>query len=98
MQETSWTITSVRTQLNVAPGSVVRVGDEEWLVTAAEPSVDGTLVRVQVLTELVRDTTTAFYSGLDTIEVVDPAKSKIVADDTPNYRKARPARSASKCW
>lgn len=83
------TITPVRTQLNVAPGSVVRVRDEEWLVTAAEPSVDGTLVRVQGLTELVRDTTAAFYSGLDNIEVVDPAKSKIVADDTPNYRKAR---------
>lgn len=89
MQETSLTTTPVRTQLNVAPGSVVRVRDEEWLVTAAEPSIDGTLVRVQGLTELVRDITAAFYSGLDRIEVVDPAKSKIVADDTPNYRKAR---------
>ncbi|MGW6173686.1 helicase-related protein [Arthrobacter sp. NPDC055138] len=59
------------------------------MVTATEPSVDGTLVRVQGLTELVRDTTAAFYSALDDIEVVDPAKSKVVADCTPNYRRAR---------
>ena len=75
--------------LNVAPGSVVRIRDEDWMVTATEPSVDGTLVRVQGLTELVRDTTAAFYSALDDIEVVDPAKSKVVADCTPNYRRAR---------
>ena len=75
--------------LNIAPGSVVRVRDEEWLVTATEPSVDGTLVRVQGLTELVRDTTAAFYSALDTIDVVDPRMSTVVADDSPGYRKAR---------
>jgi len=65
------------------------VRDEEWLVTSLEKSVDGTLIRVQGLSELVRDTTAAFYSALDDIQVVDPAKSKVVADDTPNYRKAR---------
>lgn len=75
--------------LNVAPGSVVRVRDEDWMVTATEPSVDGTLVRVQGLSELVRDSAAAFYSALDNIEVVDPAKSKVVGDDTPNYRKSR---------
>lgn len=76
-------------ELNVAPGSIVRVRDEDWMVTATEPSVDGTLIRVQGLTELVRDTTAAFYSAIDDIEVVDPAKSKVVADSTPNYRKSR---------
>ena len=75
--------------LNIAPGSVVRVRDEEWLVTSTEPSIDGTLVRVQGLTELVRDTTAAFYSALDHIDVVDPKESEVVADGTPGYRKAR---------
>ena len=83
------TVTATHRELNVAPGSVVRVRDEDWLVTSVEKSVDGTLIRVQGLSELVRDTTSAFYSALDTIEVVDPAKSKVVADDTPNYRRAR---------
>ncbi|MET4004288.1 superfamily II DNA or RNA helicase [Arthrobacter sp. UYCu511] len=76
-------------ELNVAPGSVVHIRDEEWLVTSAEKSEDGTLVRVQGLSELVRDTTAAFYSVLDKIEVVDPRNSTVVADDTPNYRKSR---------
>lgn len=88
-QEHVLTVTAENRELNVAPGSVVHVRDEEWLVTSLEKSVDGTLVRVQGLSELVRDTTAAFYSALDDIEVVDPAKSKVVADDTPNYRKAR---------
>ncbi|WP_417372323.1 helicase-related protein [Glutamicibacter protophormiae] len=76
-------------ELNAAPGSVVRVRDEEWLVTATEPSVDGKLVRVQGLTELVRDTTATFYSALDDIDVVDPRNSTVVADDSPRYRKSR---------
>lgn len=90
IQEQHLSVTrTIETELNVAPGSVVRVRDEDWMVTATEPSVDGTLVRVQGLTELVRDTTAAFYSALDDIEVVDPAKSTVVADGTPNYRKSR---------
>lgn len=76
-------------ELNAAPGSVVRVRDEEWLVTATEPSVDGKLIRVQGLTELVRDTTATFYSALDDIDVVDPRNSTVVADDSPRYRKSR---------
>lgn len=76
-------------ELNVAPGSVVHIRDEEWLVTSAEMSEDGMLVRVQGLSELVRDTTAAFYQNLDKIEVVDPRNSTVVADDTPNYRKSR---------
>lgn len=90
IQEYHLTITrTTETELNVAPGSVVRVRDEDWLVTGVEKSVDGALIRVQGLSELVRDTTAAFYSALDTVEVVDPAKSRVVADDTPNYRRAR---------
>ncbi|MFD1377630.1 helicase-related protein [Micrococcus antarcticus] len=76
-------------ELNAAPGSVVRVRDEEWLVTATEPSLDGKLIRVQGLTELVRDTTATFYSALDDIDVVDPRTSTVVADDSPRYRKSR---------
>lgn len=43
-------------ELKVAPGSVVRVRDEEWLVTQTAATSSGTLIRVQGLTELVRDT------------------------------------------
>ncbi len=81
--------TAVAADLNVAPGSVVVVRDEEWLVTGVEQTQDGSLLRVQGLSELVRDTTAAFYSGLDSIEVLDPAKAVVVADGSHYYRRSR---------
>ncbi|MGP5194824.1 DEAD/DEAH box helicase [Arthrobacter rhombi] len=75
--------------MNLAPGSVIRVRDEDWLVTSTSSTTQGILVRVQGLSELVRDTTASFYSGLDDIEVVDPRRATVTADGTPNYRRAR---------
>ncbi|WP_198415760.1 helicase-related protein [Cryobacterium glaciale] len=83
------TTQSLPSELNVAPGSIVVVRDEEWLVTAIDPSADGWLVHCQGLSELVRDTTASFYEGLDTIVELDPSKAKVIADDSPGYRKAR---------
>ena len=75
--------------LNVAPGSIIVVRDEEWLVTGTEPSADGWLIRCQGLSELVRDTSASFYSGLDVITELDPARATVVADDSAGYRKSR---------
>jgi superfamily II DNA or RNA helicase len=77
------------TEINVAPGSVVVVRDEEWLVTGVEHTWDGWLLRCQGLSELVRDTTASFYQGLDSIEVLDPARATVVADDSHHYRRSR---------
>ncbi len=73
----------------IAPGSIVVVRDMEWLVTATEATADGQLLRVQGLSELVRDTTAAFYRSLDDVEVLDPAQAKVVADVSPGYRRAK---------
>ena len=75
--------------LNVAPGSTVRVRDEDWLVTSTEATTSGTLIRARGLSELVRDCEAAFYSELDDITVVDPRQAHIIADDSPRYRKSR---------
>lgn len=75
--------------LNIAPGSIVVIRDEEWLVTSAEQGADGWLVRVRGLSELVADTTAAFYSSLDTIEPQDPKEAKVIADGSSGYRDAR---------
>lgn len=75
--------------LNIAPGSVVVVRDEEWLVTKVDQSTDGALLRVQGLSELVRDQSASFYEALDTIEVLDPADAKVTADSSSGYRKAK---------
>jgi superfamily II DNA or RNA helicase len=75
--------------LAVAPGSIVLVRDATWMVTSTEATTSGTLVRVQGISELVRDTTASFYSGIDTIESLDPADAKVVADTSSGYRTAK---------
>ncbi|GAA0804539.1 helicase-related protein [Spirilliplanes yamanashiensis] len=75
--------------LELAPGSVVVIRDEEWFVRTAEDTSDGLLVHVRGLGELVRDTTASFYANLDRIEPLDPAAARVVADDSRQYRKAR---------
>lgn len=76
-------------ELNVAPGSIVVVRDEEWLVTSAEQGSDGWLVKVRGLSELVAETTATFYSSLDRIEVQDPREAEVIADDSSGYRRSR---------
>lgn len=77
--------------LQVAPGSVVVVRDEEWLVTGGvENTADGgDLLRVQGLSELVRGTTASFYGSLDRIVPLDPAQTRLVGDDSPGHRRSR---------
>src|SRR6478752_29143 len=75
--------------LPIAPGAVVVVRDEEWLVRETEQTADGLLVHVQGLTELVRDTRACFYQSLDDIRPLDPRAAQVVADDSPRYRRSR---------
>ncbi|MEV7989042.1 helicase-related protein [Micromonospora sp. NPDC085948] len=80
---------SSESALDVAPGSVVVIRDEEWLVQTSEETADGPLVHVRGLSELVRDVTASFYASLDRIAPLDPAAASVVADDSPRYRNAR---------
>ena len=75
--------------LDVAPGSVVRVRDEDWLVTQVSMTSDGTLVTVQGLSELVRDTTAQFFAGIDRIVPVDPRRTRVIADASTRHRLSR---------
>ena len=75
--------------VGIAPGSVVEVRDEEWLVTHVSRNADGALITVRGLSELVADTTAQFSEALDEITVQDPSETKVVADASPNYRRAR---------
>ncbi|PSL08460.1 SNF2 family DNA or RNA helicase [Haloactinopolyspora alba] len=83
------TTTTQDTRTAIAPGSVVVVRDEEWLVRATEHTTDGTLVHVQGLGELVRDTSASFYEKLDNVVPLEPAHARVVADASPQYRTAR---------
>ena len=83
------TVSKVDDHVALAPGSVVVVRDEEWLVRATEETTDGTLVHVQGLSELVRDTNASFYRRLDDVKSLEPARATVVADDSSQYRRAR---------
>ncbi|MCT1684224.1 DEAD/DEAH box helicase [Corynebacterium appendicis] len=72
-----------------APGLMVRVRDELWLITHVTQSVDGYLLKVRGLSDYVRDTTASFYTAIDDVEVFDPAKVEVVPDHSPGYRTTR---------
>ncbi len=73
-----------------AIGSVVVVRDEEWLVETVGPSADGWRLTCRGLSELVRDTSATFLTELEPdLEILDPAKARMVADDSPGYRRSR---------
>lgn len=72
-----------------APGVVVVVRDEEWLVTQVEETGDGLAIVAHGLSELVRGQSATFYQSLDDIVVLDPRDGKVRADDSPRYRRSR---------
>lgn len=76
--------------LTVAPGTRVVVRNEEWLVRAVrETKGDGLRVEVTGVSELVRDTDAVFFEALDSIELVDPASTKLIPDDSSQFLKTR---------
>ncbi|WP_255951950.1 DEAD/DEAH box helicase [Streptomyces odontomachi] len=71
-------------------GAQVLVRDEEWLIRSSVPTTDdGTRLDVVGVSEFVRDQEAVFFSGLDRIELLDPRDTRLVPDDSPNYRRSR---------
>jgi hypothetical protein len=77
----------VLNMLSFAPGSRVVIRDEEWLVRRVDPSTDGGwLLTCDGVSELVRGRDALFLTNLeDNIEVLDPAATKLVGDDSRTY-------------
>ncbi|UVI34727.1 helicase-related protein [Brevibacterium spongiae] len=85
----------------LAPGSVVEVRDEEWLVTGVQtvyeranhqervPSKPVQRIEVQGLSELVRDTSAIFFDSIDTVTPIDPRQAPLVNDPSSGYRDAK---------
>ncbi len=76
----------------VAVGAQVRVRDEQWLVRSVDPVRPGSwMIEAIGVSPFVRGMDAVFYDepGLDTIEVLDPARTRLVPDDSPNHRRAR---------
>ncbi|MGW3977192.1 helicase-related protein [Streptomyces mirabilis] len=71
-------------------GAQVFVRDEVWLVrNSARTEHDGAKVDVVGVSDFVRDQEAVFFTGLDTIELIDPRRTKLVRDESSNFRRSR---------
>jgi superfamily II DNA or RNA helicase len=71
----------------IAPGARAVIRDEEWLIRRVDPSTDGGwLLTCDGISELVRAQSALFLTELeDQIEVLDPALTELVPDNSPTY-------------
>lgn len=74
-----------------APGMRIIVRDEEWIVKKVEMnSLGNQTLHVVGLSKLVKDYDSMFLTDLEkNIEIVDPAKVKLVVDDSAFFRKSK---------
>ncbi|MFG3056908.1 DEAD/DEAH box helicase [Kitasatospora sp. NPDC048239] len=71
-------------------GAQVFVRDEVWLVrNSSLTEHDGARVEVVGVSDFVRDQEAVFFTALDEIELVDPRQTRLIADDSPNFRRSR---------
>ncbi|OYT93527.1 MAG: helicase [Burkholderiales bacterium PBB3] len=71
----------------LAPGARAVIRDEEWLIRRVDPSTDGGwLLTCDGISDLVRGQSALFLTALeDKIELLDPATTALVPDDSPTY-------------
>lgn len=71
----------------LAPGARALIRDEEWLIRRVDPSADGGwLLTCDGISDLVRGQSALFLTALeDDIEILDPAQTLLVPDDSPKY-------------
>jgi hypothetical protein len=76
--------------LPIAPGARVLIRDEEWLVRRVDHSNDGgRLLACDGISELVRGRSAYFLTELEgEIQVLNPATTELVADDSPHFNAA----------
>ncbi|MFK0256004.1 SNF2-related protein [Streptomyces sp. NPDC090445] len=71
-------------------GAQVLVRDEVWLVrNCVRTAEDGARVEVVGVSDFVRDQEAVFFTRLDSIELIDPRETRLIADDSPNHRRSR---------
>ncbi|MGX4688660.1 SNF2-related protein [Streptomyces sp. JNUCC 63] len=72
------------------PGAQILVRDEVWLVrNATRTEHDGARIEAVGASDFVRDQEAVFFTGLDRIELLDPRRTRLVRDDSPNFRRSR---------
>ncbi|MFI9106646.1 SNF2-related protein [Streptomyces fildesensis] len=81
--------TAARHDTRYPPGAQILVRDEEWLVRNATPSEDGDKIEAIGVSEFVRDEEAVFFTGIDTVDLLDPERTRLVADTSSHFRRSR---------
>ncbi|MFH8839364.1 DEAD/DEAH box helicase [Streptomyces sp. NPDC017868] len=72
------------------PGAQIVVRDEEWLVrNVSRTAHDGFKIDAVGVSEFVRDQAAVFFTALDDVELMDPRRTSLIGDDSPNFRRSR---------
>lgn len=73
------------------PGSRVEIRDAEWIVRRVDrAAAGGFAIAVTGVSEIVRDREAVFLSDLEAdLRILDPARTRLVADDSPHFRDTR---------
>ncbi|MGX1633691.1 SNF2-related protein [Streptomyces albidoflavus] len=72
------------------PGAQILVRDEEWLVrNVTRTRHDGARIEAVGASAFVRDQEAVFLTALDRVELIDPKNTRLVLDDSPNFRRSR---------
>ena len=73
-----------------SPGMRVIIRDEEWMIKKVETnSLDRKTIYCIGISPLVKDKEAIFLTDIENIEQVDPAKIKLIIDDSPFFRRSR---------
>ena len=77
--------------MSYAPGARVVVRDAEWIVRRVDATPDGgQQLTCDGVSELVREREAVFLTRLEPqIEVLDPAQTRLVPDDSPQFADSR---------
>ena len=76
--------------IEFSPGMRIIVRDEEWTVKKVESNTLGSQsLHCVGISPLVKDKKSIFITELESIDLVNPAATKLVADDSPFFRKSR---------
>ncbi|MFI1486134.1 DEAD/DEAH box helicase [Streptomyces sp. NPDC020747] len=68
----------------------MEVRDEEWLVrNVTHTDHDGDRIEAVGVSEFVRDQEAVFFTALDDVQLMDPRRTKLIADDSPTFRRSR---------
>jgi len=71
-------------------GAQIVVRDEEWLVrNVTRTAHDGDRIEAVGVSEFVRDQDAVFFTAIEPVELMDPRRTRLITDDSPNFRRSR---------